>query len=220
MCQSVVYVHRKKEGNQMDNHDNLERNRIEERFTFTEDEREDIFNKSNHKCCHCGRTVYWGYGATVDHFIPLSLGGTNRNINLIQLCDKCNKEKGNKILRPKDYIRHIKPKYLDELEGYFDSYIHSFNYVNHDRIFACDEYVLPEYLQAAFLTGHKMSRKYYDKVDQMYKKPMYVLKRATTEDLARIVPYYIRYLKKVDMLGSEEAAAKNIELIITESTLK
>ena len=72
----------------------LERQKIVERDDFTFDEREHIAAKSHHKCAHCGKEVYFGYGATVDHFVPLNKGGTNRDINLIMLCNDCNKEKG------------------------------------------------------------------------------------------------------------------------------
>jgi 5-methylcytosine-specific restriction endonuclease McrA len=38
------------------------------------------------------------YRFTVDHFIPLSKGGTNDAENIWLLCDHCNKSKSNKIL--------------------------------------------------------------------------------------------------------------------------
>ena len=52
-----------------------------------------IFERDGAKCKNCGRQDK----LTIDHIIPTSKGGTNEEINLQVLCERCNKKKGNKI---------------------------------------------------------------------------------------------------------------------------
>ena len=68
-----------------------------DRLSFTTEEKEKIGYKSNNRCCHCGKPIFAGYQLTVDHFIPLSKGGSNNFINLIPLCKECNHDKDDKI---------------------------------------------------------------------------------------------------------------------------
>lgn len=55
------------------------------------------------KCARCGKNCK----LTVDHFIPKSkIFGldVNRNGNYVGLCEKCNKEKADKIVTPDWYV--------------------------------------------------------------------------------------------------------------------
>jgi len=53
-------------------------------------------------CCHyCG--VYMKNRFEVDHYIPLSRGGTHEPGNIVLACMPCNRSKGNKL--PADFIR-------------------------------------------------------------------------------------------------------------------
>lgn len=173
------------------------------REQFTWEEKEDICNKSNHLCCHCGKKIYVGYGATVDHFIPLNKGGSNQFLNLIPLCKDCNDKKEDKLYSI-DYIVHIKDKYRKEIEGYLESYLQVIDYVQRHRLLAYDEYhrtttIIPYSLGSV----------------RKHKKPIgvqckYTLKYATWNDLDKMTEYLIRYLKKNKCLDSEEAARENI----------
>lgn len=65
------------------------------RFTKSElwRKRRQIILKVYDECC-----VYCGdYANTVDHIIPLDLGGTDDFNNLVAACARCNYSKGNKI---------------------------------------------------------------------------------------------------------------------------
>lgn len=48
-------------------------------------------------CCYCGRKLDTS-NATVDHVIPLALGGSNKAGNKVHACVWCNVDKGNKLL--------------------------------------------------------------------------------------------------------------------------
>ena len=196
----------------------IKRQKIVEREKFNNDEKIAIARKSADKCCCCGKTVFFGYGATVEHFVPLSKGGTNRSINLVMLCSDCNQKKGDFIYWPDDYLSFIKEPYLNELKGYFNSYIKSFDFVNRDNLLACDRYkvfVAPnENIERKALTiSNKKKRDQYMNI--LKKKSMNLwVKRASLNDVDKLTEYYIKYLKKYNCLDAEEAARINIEFWI------
>ena len=183
----------------------LKRQKIQERDTLEYEDKQKIMLKSNERCCHCGKKAYIGYGATIDHFIPLSEGGTNRDINLVMLCDKCNSEKQNKIMHPRSYLKYLNEEPLAEIEAYTDSFVKSFEYLSRHNLLAYDEYDIN------VLPGH-VSSKYKNRIkvtDSMMIRTK--MKRATLSDTEKIVAYYTKYLKKYDLLNSEEAARVNIK---------
>ena len=61
--------------------------------SFTAKEWKDLIVKHNNKCYYCGCTGK----LTIDHFIPLSKGGTNSINNIVPACGVCNTLKGNKL---------------------------------------------------------------------------------------------------------------------------
>lgn len=83
-----------------------------------------MLKKSGNKCSHCGKKLSVDK-MTVEHVVPLSKGGTNSDMNLVALCESCNKKKVSYVVDPNDYYPYLKPKYMKELEEYFERY--SFN---------------------------------------------------------------------------------------------
>ena len=82
-----------------------------------------LCEKQGGKCYHCGVIMTAGAfppiktTATVDHLLPLSLGGKWAGINEVAACHKCNKKRGHKIspelmseLIAKGHKREIKVK--------------------------------------------------------------------------------------------------------------
>lgn len=55
--------------------------------------RKKVLRKSGFKCVFCGCTS----DLTIDHIIPISLGGTSNLRNLQALCEPCNNTKGSNI---------------------------------------------------------------------------------------------------------------------------
>lgn len=53
-----------------------------------------IWARDNFQCLTCGKKM-GDVQLTVDHWIPLELGGENNETNYISMCRKCNKYKGN-----------------------------------------------------------------------------------------------------------------------------
>ena len=52
-----------------------------------------VFERDHHKCQKCGATE----DLTIDHIIPLALGGSNDLSNFHTLCQSCNSSKGNRL---------------------------------------------------------------------------------------------------------------------------
>ena len=179
---------------------NLIQKKYYNREHFTLDEKEDICAKSGNKCAHCGTPIYAGYQMTVDHFIPLDKGGSNQMINLIPLCKDCNESKDNKLYSM-EYIKYLKPKYRQQIKDYLDSYVQVIDYCQRHRLLAYDEYN-----RSILITPRNVRRKN----KSVGVKSKYILKYATWDDLDKITDYLIRYLKKNEVLDSEEAARENI----------
>jgi hypothetical protein len=56
------------------------------------------------RCAYCGREMDGRHvQLTVDHFVPLELGGANDESNYLSACRKCNKDKG--AILPEEFCR-------------------------------------------------------------------------------------------------------------------
>lgn len=63
------------------------------RGSFTASEWELKKQEFDYRCAYCGRKTK---NLTVDHYIPLSKGGTNYIDNIVPACIRCNKQKWTK----------------------------------------------------------------------------------------------------------------------------
>ncbi len=101
----------------------------EERRGFSYTERLQICEKSNNKCCHCGKGIdIHDKDSTIEHIIPISKGGTNDIRNLVYLCTDCNEKKGNLIIPPYDYYHYLKEEYRDEVTALYTQYCNDISY--------------------------------------------------------------------------------------------
>lgn len=64
------------------------------RGNIPRDMRESIYNRDNHTCQFCG-LVLAAKELTIDHLIPLSLGGLDEQTNYVTCCRPCNQRKAN-----------------------------------------------------------------------------------------------------------------------------
>ncbi|EOD00193.1 HNH endonuclease [Caldisalinibacter kiritimatiensis] len=55
-----------------------------------------IYYRDNKSCFYCGKSLKFKQ-ITLDHFIPLSKGGTSDIFNVVTCCKKCNKLKADKM---------------------------------------------------------------------------------------------------------------------------
>ena len=73
--------------------------------------RQNVLMRDNYTCQICGATVKDGAKLEIDHIIPYSKGGTNKENNLQVLCQQCNREKHNRTDLLHDELK------LAELKG-------------------------------------------------------------------------------------------------------
>lgn len=57
------------------------------------DAKYELYKKARGHCAYCGKQIAY-VDATLDHYMPKSLGGTNRRGNLRLSCKPCNAKKG------------------------------------------------------------------------------------------------------------------------------
>lgn len=67
----------------------------------------ELFKKYNGKCFYCEQRVSTSSQClrplgTIDHYIPLSRGGTHSKENLVLACFPCNQDKGN--MMPDEFV--------------------------------------------------------------------------------------------------------------------
>ena len=193
----------------------MKRQRLYDRdIKFDNTDKINVYHKSNGKCAHCGREIYIGNAVgikeenlfTIDHFIPLNRGGSNRMINLVPLCFPCNEKKGELILDP-SYLKHIEEKHKTDITGMYEGYIQSFDYLSRNNLLANDvyEFDLPMILDVK--KYFQMNNRRIDKVAEK-KGITFSVYRASFEDVDKLTEYYIRYLQKYDKL--KESAKANI----------
>lgn len=190
----------------------MKRQKITDRNEFDAWDKLELSEKSNNRCAHCGKKLVPGVNATVDHFIPLAKGGINQRINITMLCEDCNRKKADKIINPIHYLPYLDKKHFDDLYNYFNSYIHSFEFIERRNILACDEYSIKLY------TGPNLRQIINKKTREKMKQKIntiYTLTRATKEDKEEITQFFIRYLKKYNQLHSEDTATRNIDFWMT-----
>ena len=80
----------------IENLDNPDYNKKQEREKLTAGLRYDILKRDNYRCQICGRTQADGIKLHVDHIIPIAKGGKTVPENLQTLCQDCNLGKGTK----------------------------------------------------------------------------------------------------------------------------
>jgi 5-methylcytosine-specific restriction endonuclease McrA len=69
--------------------------------------RHDLWKLQNGKCCWCGLSVPLG-GASIEHIIPVSMGGKDKLSNLAVSHTSCNKARGS------NYLQEPHPSFLFE----------------------------------------------------------------------------------------------------------
>ena len=66
--------------------------------------KDSILERDDYKCRYCGVGVRCDVDAlapnkaTIDHIVPLSAGGSNKESNLVTACWQCNESKGKTLL--------------------------------------------------------------------------------------------------------------------------
>ena len=83
------------------------------RKTYSKEERKIIYNRSGGRCELCGQRLLLE-NMTLDHVIPLSMGGEDSMENLQAACYACNQFKSN--ILPEDFMDRIIRIFLYQTE--------------------------------------------------------------------------------------------------------
>ncbi len=179
----------------------IQRQQIQNRENFTDEERRDVAAKSDGYCAHCGKRIEFGGKATVDHFVPLSKGGVNAAFNRVMLCHNCNQEKGNLIIPPDGYLNYLHDEDLKKLiDYYYDSYIRAFDYFDTQHTFAADRM----YVHCFNLDKNTPVRIKQTKHKKYYHSPGFeaMIQRVESEEDKKLIKeFWSQYLQKHKIIG-------------------
>ena len=88
---------------------------------FSEKKRKTLYYETGGICIYCGRQIPFKE-STIDHIVPLAIGGKNEPVNAICSCINCNRKKGD--LSIKQFIRKYSKKrrtaYLNRVRCLFE----------------------------------------------------------------------------------------------------
>jgi hypothetical protein len=70
-----------------------------------------IYITNNYQCAYCGRTLFEIDVLTLDHLVPIELGGTNHASNLVVACRSCNSKKADTNLN--DFLSYLSSSGVD-----------------------------------------------------------------------------------------------------------
>lgn len=84
------------------------------RKSYSDEERKIIYNKSGGRCELCGQQLLFE-DMTLDHIVPLSMGGEDSIKNLQTACYACNQFKSN--ILPDDFMDRIIKIFLYQMEN-------------------------------------------------------------------------------------------------------
>jgi len=173
----------------------MRRTQIEERELFGKDTRLKLLEKSEGKCCKCGKGLSLRT-MTVDHFIPISRGGTNNINNLIPLCVDCNKVKTNNIYSPYDFIKYIREEDLKDLASLYKYYCEDIKWYNINNLTKEDKVTLTYPLVAPSVKGRLRTDKMgaYTTVGATA-----VLEKVRDDSLAEVYDYVKKYMEKFNL---------------------
>lgn len=181
------------------------REQIAPRIMFPNDVKQNILAKSNGCCCHCGKQLALNE-VTVEHFIPISKGGTNIEANLVALCIDCNQYKDNYIMKPRDYYKYLNEKAMSDLIVLYECYnqdkswLTPKNYIREDAVEIKYPIAMPS------MQGHKQKNRGKGKsVNGLYATA--VLRKATYDDLNDIFNFISAYHEKY---GLEKEYLKSV----------
>lgn len=90
------------------------------RIIYTKRERELVYHNADCRCQLCGRKIKYSE-MTLDHIIPLAMGGEDRLENIQASCEECNKHKA--ALLPEDYFDKVNRTFIYQMNKRYEKNI-------------------------------------------------------------------------------------------------
>lgn len=174
------------------------RAQVEERTPFPWSVKEPLLKETNGKCAHCGTPLDRYTNLSVDHFIPLSKGGSNDPENLTVLCDDCNTLKSNMILPAVGWYPYLAPSKKKILNENLKRYMKETDYLAEDCLVPMDTFRI----EAPVTTRKKFGNGGYREI----RMPVYIRgTRMERDDAFAWLMEYKRHLKYRDACGVMES---------------
>ena len=175
----------------------MQRVQTESRKHFDYYGRVQVLNKTGCKCARCGMSLDTK-SMTVDHFIPLSKGGSNDYSNLIPLCHDCNVIKNNYVMHPCDYINYLDDEHKDEILRIYDWYCEDYKWYNKNNLTIEDKAII---YYPLMLQSSKAHRKKGDWA-KLYTGNA-IIEKVDYSMMDELYEYITKYMKKYDLDTSE-----------------
>lgn len=164
------------------------RHKVEDRSYISKTNREFVNARNGCRCARCGKNLVVGGNFTLEHIIPISLGGTNKPENLIGLCKTCNDLKADKVMYATWYS-HANEDLIEDIHSLVGDYLRSVDWVSKNDFLGVDE--INCYLFKNLKTGAIGTH-----LDKGYRKVKYSMSRATYADMNDIYNSYLKYNSK------------------------
>lgn len=175
------------------------RGRVQSRVYIDNKTRELVSKKTKGVCSHCGCKIRIGDNFSVDHAVPLNIGGTNDIENLVPLCKDCNFHKDDKLM-PIGWYKCLNKGSNNQLKTYIENFEIEHDKVGYNYFLAYDKIafdVLSD-MKNGLLVKHKRTirKAYYSDLDQLYH-------------------IYIEYFKNFNIPFNREEIKKQLSEIFT-----
>ena len=104
----IIYILSEREINDPDDDgDDYSKNpEVKDQYILTYELKKQVFQRDRYTCLCCGKKAKQGRTLTVDHIIPISMGGKSKLSNLQTLCNECNIAKERNEI---NYSIHVSP---------------------------------------------------------------------------------------------------------------
>ena len=169
--------------------------RIESRIEFDYATKKMILDKCNAHCCHCGKGLTTKT-MTIDHFIPISKGGSNDIENLFALCEDCNFSKSDFNISA-NYYKYLDKSEIFKLERLRKNFNEDLSWLSINSLTKEDVETM-YYATPAFMLGsHKPKQPRDLSKDNFYAiKQTAILKRVDYSELDEVYEFVNKYHDK------------------------
>ena len=163
------------------------REKMVERTFFTREEKQQMLQKSNGLCAHCGKKVALGDNFTVEHAIPISKGSDNDFRNVVALCRDCNQDKANTVILKDigNYYKYLNQESLLALIDYADEFCEKTDWFSWDNWYEDDQNIFTP-------DGIPDKKDWVKYKNSLRLTPKIVLKKATYNMLDSICEFYVK----------------------------
>ena len=118
----------------------MPRTKVQERVPLDHRQLTEIMLACGNRCARCGKNLLESGDATVEHIIPIRKGGTNDPENLVVLCETCNTQKSDDIVKPSEFYAVLSEKRRKAMQKMIDQYCEDTDWLDSTHLFRLDQF--------------------------------------------------------------------------------